>query len=340
MTAATPLAACICEFKTALQARAMLRLHEENADGAWHDLISCHRLLRQMQTQVLGQYAIMARLEEIEICQAELKLLHTVRPDANQLRKMQTGWASLPPSAAVADEIDIGERYRFLDVVCQLEQHGTEALSHWFAESSLATDGSSLDQSLADPKLNWNELLRLGNEWYDRLVRISQISTRSDREAAYEQAHADLQQMASTSERPRLFKLKLTNRKSARIPCAVLVQLCVADLPSRMDAADRQNVHTGFVQIGLALAGYRAEHGDYPQRLDELVPEFLASVPIDLYADHAPLRYRREDGGYMLYSVGPNGQDEEAGSSDTFPDADDIAVLINDAPLVASATEN
>ncbi len=332
LTAALPLQQCAGEIKTALQARAMLRWQQGNLDAAWGDLLACHRLLRHIIAQPVGPCSLLNGSEEIELCQAELKLLHLANPSAEQIEQMRAQWTDLPPAASVADQIDIDQRYRFLDTVCLLEQQGTSVLEQLFAEASMATDDSLLEQALADPRFDWNELLKLSNEWFDRLVSISRIADRQDRGNAVQRVHIDLDQMAS-GDGPRLFGLKLSRRASVKMPFAALLQLCDSDLASMLETADQQTVHAAFMETGLALAAYRAEHGAYPQRLDELVPKFISMVPLDLYADHAPVHYRREENGYVLYSVGPNGLDEEAGGSDTFPDADDISVIVSDTVL-------
>lgn len=59
----------------------------------------------------------------------------------------------------------------------------------------------------------------------------------------------------------------------------------------------------------LALAEYHRDRGHFPERLEELVPEYLARVPID-YAVLQPLRYHRAGERYVLYSVGQNGFDD------------------------------
>lgn len=60
----------------------------------------------------------------------------------------------------------------------------------------------------------------------------------------------------------------------------------------------------------LALERFVLRHGQYPERLDELVPEFLAAVPIDRM-DGQPLRYRREaDGAFTLWGIGENQVDD------------------------------
>jgi len=65
-----------------------------------------------------------------------------------------------------------------------------------------------------------------------------------------------------------------------------------------------------MVRTVIALKRYRLRNGDYPDHLDQLLPDYLPSVPIDWY-DGLPLKYRRTEGdGFLLYSVGPNGIDE------------------------------
>jgi hypothetical protein len=59
-----------------------------------------------------------------------------------------------------------------------------------------------------------------------------------------------------------------------------------------------------------AVERFRKQHGNYPAALTELVPAFLAEVPIDIM-DQKPLRYRKNsDDTFILWSVGDNGIDD------------------------------
>lgn len=65
-----------------------------------------------------------------------------------------------------------------------------------------------------------------------------------------------------------------------------------------------------MVVTALALKRYELKHGKPATALTDLVPEFLAAVPIDRM-DGKPLRYHlNADGSFKLYSVGLNGTDE------------------------------
>lgn len=64
-----------------------------------------------------------------------------------------------------------------------------------------------------------------------------------------------------------------------------------------------------MVSAAIALKRYELRHGTSPATLADLVPEFLARIPLD-YIDGQPLRYRlNARGGFTLYSVGEDGVD-------------------------------
>lgn len=61
--------------------------------------------------------------------------------------------------------------------------------------------------------------------------------------------------------------------------------------------------------VGLALERYRLAKGHWPKDLNELVPDYLPAVPRDPY-DGQPMRYKKLSDGAIVYSVGPDGQDD------------------------------
>jgi hypothetical protein len=63
-------------------------------------------------------------------------------------------------------------------------------------------------------------------------------------------------------------------------------------------------------RVAIALERFRLAHGSFPETLDELVPQFLSALPVDLYTQK-PLIYRRKEGGtFLLYGVGKNRVDD------------------------------
>lgn len=69
--------------------------------------------------------------------------------------------------------------------------------------------------------------------------------------------------------------------------------------------------YTKLLITMLALRAYELDHATaYPDRLDQLVPNYLSKVPTDPFAsDLGALKYRRVGKSYLLYSVGPDGVD-------------------------------
>jgi hypothetical protein len=63
------------------------------------------------------------------------------------------------------------------------------------------------------------------------------------------------------------------------------------------------------VRTACALERYKLARGSFPEKLDSIAPEFLSEAPHDPI-DLAPLRYRRTESGYDLWSVALNRTDE------------------------------
>jgi hypothetical protein len=97
-------------------------------------------------------------------------------------------------------------------------------------------------------------------------------------------------------------------------------------------SCDEARVQRSLLSVGLALAVYRARHGNYPKRLDDLSPDFLPTIPLDEYVGR-PLHYQVKDNGYLLYSVGPNEVDDISPSPTDMHD-DVTFEVTHEAPIL------
>ena len=62
--------------------------------------------------------------------------------------------------------------------------------------------------------------------------------------------------------------------------------------------------------VAIALERYRLAHGEFPESLNTLAPQFMEKIPHDII-NGQPLNYRRtDDGQFVLYSVGWNELDD------------------------------
>jgi hypothetical protein len=64
-----------------------------------------------------------------------------------------------------------------------------------------------------------------------------------------------------------------------------------------------------LARLALAVETYRAMNGKFPDRLDDLTPEYIASFPVDPF-DGKPLRLKHVGNDLLLYSVNRDGIDD------------------------------
>jgi hypothetical protein len=76
-----------------------------------------------------------------------------------------------------------------------------------------------------------------------------------------------------------------------------------------------------LAQVVAAIERHRLAHGnELPEDLNQLVPALLAQIPKDPF-DGQPIRYRKLDKGYLVYSVGEDRRDDKgvSGADVFFP---------------------
>ena len=65
-----------------------------------------------------------------------------------------------------------------------------------------------------------------------------------------------------------------------------------------------------MARMAIALERYRLAHGEFPESLDALAPQFMEKIPHDIINGQL-LHYRQtDDGQFVLYSVGWNETDD------------------------------
>jgi len=62
-------------------------------------------------------------------------------------------------------------------------------------------------------------------------------------------------------------------------------------------------------KLALACERFRLRHGQFPESIEQLVPDFLDAVPLDPF-DEAPLRFRATDEGVVIYTIGEDLTDD------------------------------
>ena len=87
-------------------------------------------------------------------------------------------------------------------------------------------------------------------------------------------------------------------------------------------------------RTAVAVERYRLATGNLLGSLDELVPAYMEAAPVDLF-DGKPLRYKKLEKGYVVYSVGADRADD--GGRERSPDqsgnAPDIVFIVEHPSL-------
>lgn len=119
-------------------------------------------------------------------------------------------------------------------------------------------------------------------------------------------------------------------------PTFQIAGLLLRDLEGPISAFDNAAAQRHGTLIMLALERFRAGRGRYPATLEELVPSYLSTIPVDTFTG-LPLRYVLKDPatdphgrGYWLYSMGVDRQDNNGNHP---PDSlDDSALRVIQDP--------
>jgi RNA polymerase sigma factor (sigma-70 family) len=323
------------ELATALCARAMQRAGEGRFEEAWQDLLACHRLGRLIaRGAILSEFLVGVAVSQVA-GDAQLALLDRARPTAKQARAWLRDLQRLPPGPPIADKVDQGERFLFLNTVLLVRRSGIKALrliEHIEEEPGQPgpkEPDPEKPQAILDA-LDWDTLLRTGNRWFDREVAALRVQDRPARERELQRIDEELQALKKDAGS---LGDAIEAIRRGKAPVKEVSQVLGDTLPGTFllpnrrvrRVADRVEQVQRNLYVAFALAAYHAEQGRYPEKLDALAPGYLGEIPNDLFSGKA-LLYRPSEQGYLLYSVGVNGRDEQGHDSEDTPPGDDLRV--------------
>jgi len=153
------------------------------------------------------------------------------------------------------------------------------------------------------------------DRWKDTLMSLWRMDTRED--------HALFLSLMTQYVKAAQLPMHEQGTVEQKIEQEVRTQVAVNTLPgttamitrlllpavSRMGVAfRREHAYLRSLIVTLAAERYRREKKEWPDKLDQLCPQFFAAVPLDPF-DGKPLRYRRVKDSVIIYSVGQDGRD-------------------------------
>jgi hypothetical protein len=310
---------------TALLCRAMLRTGEGKYLEAWKYLIASHRLGRLTARGATVIESLVGIAIEYKTQNTDVAFLANAKLSSGQLLALMNEWKSLPALPNAAEKIDRYERIVLLDLVLHAAKYGLSYFDEIDKQSEPPMP-RGLGSRLFSLSVNWDPALRIFNEWLDRAAAAARIEDRSARSAEFDRIRSGLQNLKAQSQTLQS-SIKFWSGPTRRGEAIgnVMISLLLPAYDKIRGAEDRDEQGQRNLLVAFAMARYRADTSGYPDRLSELVPNYIAEIPDDLFSG-GPLIYRREKNGYLLYSVGPNGVDDGGRSATDEPRGDDIVV--------------
>ena len=179
----------------------------------------------------------------------------------------------------------------------------TQKLRNPFSLWQTVVGEKSVDLMFLLSLRNWfaeNQLLML--EFYRQFLPIAQKGVPYDRQ--------QLRQLIAEFKRKCRKGWTVTlGKREISWGCYPLAEVSIDTYDPLLNRVTDTHALQQVTMTALALRLYRKENGRYPENLQQLVPKYLPSVLIDPY-DGKPLRYRKLQRGFKVWSVGGNRKDD------------------------------
>jgi hypothetical protein len=95
-----------------------------------------------------------------------------------------------------------------------------------------------------------------------------------------------------------------------RTPYAAIASLATVNFVRVCQTAAHSQTEVNQALIVCALERHPLAHGEYPETLDALSPQFIDEIPRDVIGGRPPCYHRAADGTFILYSIGWGGRDK------------------------------
>ena len=288
------------------------------------DLLACHRLGRLIGQGPLLIHGLVGCRVDRDASIGVATLAFRGHPSSERVARCLAELRQLPPLPDLAAQVDVGERFMYLDSVAAVARDGPGALCG--SSEDLASDDNLLTRRLDRQIYDWNEVLRMGNDFYDRMVAAARKPTRAERLQALKALDAEGEAMMQEAMNWSIIKSIAVRRSRTEMALTMGARLLVLLAPQMrtiVNSADKSRAQACLAELSLALAAYRADCGRYPPRLSALCPKCLPKLPKDPFSE-SDFRYVPRGENCVLYSVGPNGVDEGGCAGASSSTSDDI----------------
>jgi len=180
--------------------------------------------------------------------------------------------------------------------------------------------------------LDYDQMLNYMNPFYDRLAEAlgnKDLQQRGDLCVKLEEELTAIRK--ESNSKPRLVMLKLNKTGRSLLAAEKMLENLSIDLTLARAIDKKERTRRTLWQIAIALQEFHHKQGKFPPQLAQLVPDYLAALPLDPYTGEQ-LKYQSDGKGVLAYSLGFHGDDNQGydGKDADGQFCDDIAIYTND----------
>ncbi|HQX49291.1 MAG TPA: hypothetical protein PLY87_23990, partial [Planctomycetaceae bacterium] len=273
-----------------LGVRAMLNLGEGRLEDAWSDVLAIHRLARFIAPGpgIVG-FLIGSAIESfVSRCDEQIARQGTMNAEfaAKCLREFE----QMEVIDGLADRIDVDGRYEYLDTIQYLSRRDEEYLRQFNFRFYFVGDKTLAEfvrSRLIERSLDVDNLLKTGNQWFDRYAKAARLPTRTARTAEIEKLDSEWQAVLDGLKNIPQTETNFTREESSRMVATAFLSVPFSIVKRVFDTMDSCAMRTELSHCVFALAAWRADQGQYPNELTELSPTYLKTIPIDRFNGYA-----------------------------------------------------
>ncbi len=313
----------------ALTARAQYKLGKGDMDGAWLDYVATRRSARLIMKQPLAISWIVGLSIDHYTSRILTQIASSEHLTPDLSKEMISALEQFEPTPRFADTHDYDARLFMLDAVQHAWKGRTDKLLELGRSFGLPYFDDRAIQLMTAEDYDPNFTLHAINQSIDELITASGIETYSDRQAAFARHESKLRLGAEQAEgildpdrevsKEMQRQLQASNVSTVVATNLLLKPIDLVSYVGMDNVQTRYDMQLGLIPVVLAIGGYHAEHGRFPEDLNELVPAYLDELPNDFATGKLPV-YRIEGDTAIVYSLGLNLEDD--GGHDGFEDGD------------------
>jgi len=254
--------------------------------------------------------AILAMAEHASSDPTLISLLIACAIDGTGMSTLQDVLTSAPASADGIGAVEFSRNFSFERAFqrgLRMEEAGGKAIIYDMATGKIPVPEAFAVSDREGPSLNSTILYRL-------------FMMEDDQEA-----HSRLMEQCQRLASHPYFQSK-ADWDGLKTPTVMTTSL-LDSLKKCSEAMARADAQRSLMRLALATYRFQADHGRLPNNTEELVPEFIPTVPQDPF-DGKPLRMKKTDEGVVLYSIGPDMADNGGAAYDPKTKKGDIMFTI------------